>query len=109
MQPTVSVIVPVYNAKAYLDDTLRSVEAQTYSGPIELSAYDDGSSDGSWDMLQAFQSKLKSDPRLSVTLGSAAALGVPGRRGPGFARNHAVQQVCLRALVSTAYPHLHIA
>ncbi|MBQ9437047.1 MAG: glycosyltransferase family 2 protein [Lachnospiraceae bacterium] len=43
---TVSVITPVYNAAAYITDTLKSLEAQTYED-WELILIDDGSSDRS--------------------------------------------------------------
>ncbi len=44
--PLVTVVVPVYNAAAYLDECLQSVATQTYEGPIEVSIYDDGSEVG---------------------------------------------------------------
>ena len=43
---TVSVIVPVYNAEAYLDECVRSILSQSYPH-IELLLVDDGSTDGS--------------------------------------------------------------
>ena len=41
----ISVIVPVYNVKPYLDDCVRSLLAQTV--PVEIILVDDGSTDGS--------------------------------------------------------------
>jgi len=41
----VSVIVPAYNAELTLDETLRSVRAQTH-GALEILVVDDGSTDG---------------------------------------------------------------
>jgi len=43
-QPEVSIIIPVFNLHAYVEDTLRSVAAQT-CGAIEAIVIDDGSSD----------------------------------------------------------------
>lgn len=47
----VSVIIPVYNAEAYVADTVRSVLTSTYKD-LEVVCMDDGSTDGSWQVLQ---------------------------------------------------------
>ena len=60
--PTISVIIPVYNAKDYLTDCLNSVERQ-YFQQWEAILVDDGSTDGSAEILDAFAS---SDPRFRV-------------------------------------------
>jgi CDP-glycerol glycerophosphotransferase len=44
--PRISVIVPIYEMEAYLDDCLRSVAAQTFAD-LEVVMVDDGSTDGS--------------------------------------------------------------
>ena len=41
-----SVVVPVYNVEAYLDDCLRSLQAQRYAD-YEVVCVNDGSTDGS--------------------------------------------------------------
>lgn len=51
MPPQVSVVMPVYNARAYLGDALDSVLQQTL-GDFELILIDDGSTDGSTEILQ---------------------------------------------------------
>ena len=51
--PTVSVITPVYNGRRFLRGTLESVARQTMA-PLELIVVDDGSSDGSIDVLDGF-------------------------------------------------------
>jgi glycosyltransferase involved in cell wall biosynthesis len=51
----VSVIIPVYNAEAFLGEALESVFAQTYR-PIEVIVVDDGSTDGSAQVAQRFVS-----------------------------------------------------
>ena len=51
-QPTVSVIIPVYNAGAYLSECLSAVRRQTYAD-WELILIDDGSTDGSADVCDA--------------------------------------------------------
>ena len=50
--PLVSVIVPVYNAARYIDDTVASILCQTYEA-IEVLLIDDGSTDGSSELLDA--------------------------------------------------------
>lgn len=46
MNPLISVIVPVYNAEAFIDQCLESIVAQTYRH-LEIIVVDDGSTDGS--------------------------------------------------------------
>ena len=58
----VSVIVPCYNAGAYLEPCLRSVLAQTM-GDLELLVIDDGSADGS---LSVAQEIARGDARVRV-------------------------------------------
>jgi glycosyltransferase involved in cell wall biosynthesis len=58
MQTEVSVIVPVYNAREFLAEALQSVLEQTHQS-FELIAIDDGSTDGSWDILEDFARRDK--------------------------------------------------
>jgi glycosyltransferase involved in cell wall biosynthesis len=53
MQPDVSVLLPVYNAKDFLAETLQSILDQTHQN-FELITIDDGSTDGSSDILTDF-------------------------------------------------------
>ncbi|MFF3845997.1 glycosyltransferase family 2 protein [Streptomyces sp. NPDC002328] len=54
-QPTVSVVIPVYNAMPYLEQTLASVARQSIgTDALEVVAVDDGSTDGSGDVLDAW-------------------------------------------------------
>lgn len=60
--PLISVIVPIYNAESYLKECLDSLCNQTYQH-IEIICVNDGSTDGSMDILQAYQQK---DSRIKV-------------------------------------------
>ena len=50
MDPLISIIVPVYNSLPYLEEAFNSLFDQTYSN-LEIIAVDDGSTDGSSQML----------------------------------------------------------
>ena len=60
--PLISVIVPVYNASAYLEKSMGSLLAQTYEN-LEIIAVDDGSLDDSFKVLEA---KALQDKRIRV-------------------------------------------
>ncbi|PKN13532.1 MAG: hypothetical protein CVU69_02340 [Deltaproteobacteria bacterium HGW-Deltaproteobacteria-4] len=49
----VSVVIPCYNAVDYVAETIQSVLSQNY-GNVEIIVIDDGSSDGSWEVITSF-------------------------------------------------------
>ena len=55
-QTLVSVIVPIYNVEKYLDQCLSSIEAQTHRN-LEVLCINDGSTDGSRDIICAHAEK----------------------------------------------------
>lgn len=54
----VSVIIPVFNGECYLDEAIQSVLAQTYC-PMEVIVVDDGSTDGSANILKNYGSAIR--------------------------------------------------
>lgn len=80
MKPLVSVIVPLYNASAYVTEALDSVLASTYR-PLEVVVVDDGSKD---DSLSVVQTYAKMHPEVRVLHQENAGVSV--------ARNHAIHK-----------------
>jgi teichuronic acid biosynthesis glycosyltransferase TuaG len=78
--PAVSVITPAYNAVAFIGQTIESVRAQTFED-WELVIVDDGSTDGTTDLIEEYQDR---DGRIRL-LHQANA-------GPSAARNHAMRE-----------------
>jgi len=71
MPSQLSVIIPVYNAEAYLRQCLASLAASVEPA-LECIVVDDGSTDGSVDVAREF---------------GVQVLSTGGRKGPAFARN----------------------
>ena len=74
--PTVSVIIPSYNAAEYIAQTLKSVLAQTLSD-IEIIVVDDGSTDSTRDIVAEFARK---DSRVTLVAVSYTHLDVYKRQ-----------------------------
>lgn len=53
----VTVIIPCFNRESYIRETIDSVLNQTYE-PIEIIVIDDGSTDGSRDVLESYKDKI---------------------------------------------------
>jgi glycosyltransferase involved in cell wall biosynthesis len=75
VSPLVSVLIGVYNCENYLAEAIDSVLAQTY-GAIELIVVDDGSTDGTRRVAEAYGSRVR--------------YSFQERAGMGAGRNHAV-------------------
>ncbi|MDD5775246.1 MAG: glycosyltransferase [Candidatus Omnitrophica bacterium] len=61
-KPTVSVLMPVYNAAPFLKDAIESVLTQSFE-KIEFIIIDDCSTDGSYDVLEEYGRR---DPRVRI-------------------------------------------
>lgn len=77
MQPKVTIIVPVYNAAAYLASCVRSILAQEYSN-LEVILIDDGSTDGSGRMCDDI---AESDERVVVVHRANGGIGAAQNSG----------------------------
>ena len=55
MSPVLSVLVPVFNERATIEPLLRSVAAVDAGVPLEILACDDGSTDGTRDILRRLE------------------------------------------------------
>lgn len=76
-QPQVSIIIPAYNAEKYIKRSLKSLLNQTYN-KIEIIVIDDGSTDGTATLIEAFR-----DPRIIYRY--------QNNSGQGAARNHGIR------------------
>lgn len=79
-QPLITVAVTIYNIKDYIPRSVNSVRNQTY-GNLEIILVDDGSTDGSAELCDAYEKK---DKRIRVIHKKNG--------GPSEARNIAIEQ-----------------
>jgi glycosyltransferase involved in cell wall biosynthesis len=83
MDALVSVIVPLYNGRAFIDAALASLRASTYPN-WEAVVVDDGSTDGGGDLVTAL---AEDEPRIRLVrqenqgLGAARNAGIAAARG----------------------------
>ncbi len=88
MTPTVSVLMPVYNAERYLAEAVESVLAQTFAD-FEFIIIDDGSTDTSLALLQTFaarDARIRLISRPNTGLVGALNEGLATARGEFVAR-----------------------
>lgn len=83
----VSVVMPVYNGDQWLAESLKSVYDQEFHGSMELSVYNDASTDKSMELINEWADTLKKrDIGVKITENTSQS-----PRGVGFAKNQAVQ------------------
>lgn len=54
----VSIIIPCFNGEAFIAEAIESTLCQSHLN-IEVIVVDDGSTDGSWDIIQSFSSQIR--------------------------------------------------
>ena len=77
----VTILIPVYNAKNCIEETIKSIRYQKYCGDIYINIIDDGSTDGSLELLK------------SMGLDSKITLFESPHMGKAFALNKGLQHV----------------
>ena len=82
MGPLISVILPIYNIKDYVDKCMKSIFAQTYKR-LEIIMVDDGSTDGSEKLCDEYLAK---DDRVRVFHKKNGGLS--------DARNYGIERAC---------------
>ena len=76
MNPSISVVMPVHNGEAFLDETFASIRAQNYT-PLEVIVVDDGSTDNTRDRVRSMQ-------RISIRLLESDGAGPAAARNAGI-------------------------
>jgi glycosyltransferase involved in cell wall biosynthesis len=82
--PSLSVVVPCYNARSTLAATLASVRAQGQSG-LEIIVVDDGSRDGSADWLRETQPDVRVIEQANQGVAAARNTGIQQAQAPWVA------------------------
>lgn len=80
---SVSVVIPAYNAASFIVDALDSVNRQTFQ-PAELLVVDDGSSDRTIEVVEAW--RVATQPDFDVQLLRQQNAGAPAARNMGIRR-----------------------
>ena len=79
-KPLVSCVVPVFNGEPFLAEALESILAQTYR-PIEIIVADDGSTDGTRGIAQAFGEQIRFETQPTAGPAETRNLGIRAARG----------------------------
>ena len=81
----ITVVIPICNVEKYVERCLCSVMTQTYKGAIECILIDDGSSDGSFSVVEKMLSGYEGPIRFQI-------LHNVVKSGPSYSRNIGLQQ-----------------
>lgn len=78
-RPVISIIMPVYNGEKYLRESIDSILSQTFTD-FELLVVNDGSTDGSVEIIQYYE---KQDPRVKL-IHNRLGKGIAGALNTGL-------------------------
>lgn len=84
----VTILIPVYNAKESIKETLESIQKQKYCGKICVKIIDDGSTDGTLELLQ------------SMDLGPNTTIIEVEHKGKAEALNKGLQEVTTKYTIT---------
>lgn len=91
MDGLVSFVIPVHNSGPWLNDSLESILNQQFPhSQLEVSLFEDLSSDNSWDLMVEWEARF-CQAGIRTVLGRNVA-SQPQQRGCGYARNQAIEQ-----------------
>ena len=83
--PNVSIVVPVYNARQTVEACIQSLLNLQYDAGLELIFVDNGSTDGSSEILQSFAGRIRILHQPKRGAGAARNLGIRQARFPVIA------------------------
>lgn len=115
MYPLISVYLPYYNDKQFLEESIRSVIQQTYPH-FELILFNHASTDGSRDIAHSFDDKRITHIDGDSNLGAGSTLNflqyfLPHIQGDYiklFCADDVLHKRCFEILITTAKEHPHI-
>ena len=94
--PRVTILIANYNDEEYIDNAIESAVNQDYPGPLTICIVDDGSEDGSWDIISSYFDNKDGD---ILTKENAGRFGHTNfiaiksvNSGPSEARNVGIRQ-----------------
>lgn len=81
--PSISIILTGHNQEHCIRDAIRSVFGQDYEGPVEIILSDDGSSDGTFAVMQEMTAQYRGPYRVILNR-NETPLGRNSRHFPPF-------------------------
>ena len=87
MTPKISVLLPAFNAQAYLRESIESILSQTFTD-FELILINDGSTDQTLEIMQSFQ-----DSRIQIVDQENAGLPISLNRGIALAKGEYIARM----------------